>query len=244
MRFLAALLLLANLALFAWIYTQPPQPLPEYKPVPVPPGITPLVLLSERQETNATAASPDNAGQASAAISDAAPETAAQVPTDPVPEPQPETVTPPRLCQTIGPLIKVDEVEQIAEQLRASGYEVRQRSGKVREPSGYWVYLPTMPAAEARRIVAELDAEGMTDYFIGKQNYISLGIFRAKDKAGVRLKQIMDLGYKPILDQRYRIRTVHWLDVEATGQPLTGSEVWEKVQAQHTDIRVQRVSCE
>ena len=84
----------------------------------------------------------------------------------------------------------------------------------------------------------------MTDYFIGKQNYISLGIFRAKDKAGVRLKQIMDLGYKPILDQRYRIRTVHWLDVEAAGQPLTGSEVWEKVQAQHADIRVQRVSCE
>jgi hypothetical protein len=101
-----------------------------------------------------------------------------------------------------------------------------------------------MPAADARRIVNELDSKGMTDYFIGKQNYISLGIFRRKDQAQVRLERVTALGYEAILDQRYRTRTVHWIDIEEAGQPLLVSSIWQQIQAQHTDIRVQRVSCD
>ena len=58
------------------------------------------------------------------------------------------------------------------------------------------------------------------------------------------LEQIKKLGYDAVLDQRYRTRVVYWLDIEEQGQPLLGSGVWEKILAQHTDIRVQRVSCE
>ncbi len=155
------------------------------------------------------------------------------------PPPPPE-----RICQTIGPLMKTDDVNHIAQRLESQGFAARQRSGKVRQPSGYWVYLPAMPAADARRIVSDLDSKGMTDYFIGKQNYISLGIFRRKDQAQVRLEQVTAFGYGAVLDQRYRTRTVHWLDVEEAGQPLLASSVWQQIQAQHADIRVQRVSCE
>ncbi|MGD8673992.1 MAG: hypothetical protein PVH86_11765, partial [Thiogranum sp.] len=48
MRHLAWLLLLANVGMFVWILTQPEPQVPQYRPLPVPPGVEPLVLLSER----------------------------------------------------------------------------------------------------------------------------------------------------------------------------------------------------
>jgi hypothetical protein len=55
---------------------------------------------------------------------------------------------------------------------------------------------------------------------------------------------VQRLGYDAILDQRYRTRDVYWLDVDGHGTPLLGTEIWEQIQAQHADVRVQRVSCE
>ena len=249
MRFLVALLLLANVGLFAWIYSQPVQQPPAYRPVPVPPGIAPLVLLAERESQRSV----DEPLTGELASAEMTPDQTGTVPTEALiaeqvesdaveeelPPPPPE-----RICQTIGPLMKTDDVNHIAQRLESQGFEARQRSGKVREPSGYWVYLPAMPAADARRIVSDLDSKGMTDYFIGKQNYVSLGIFRRKDQAQVRLEQVTALGYGAVLDRRYRTRTVHWLDVEETAEPLLASSVWQQIQAQHADIKVQRVSCE
>jgi hypothetical protein len=239
---------LANVGLFAWISTQSVQQPPANRPVPVPPGVAPLILLAERQsqksapesltgELSSAESIPDQSGAESTELL-----IAEEIESDAIEEGPPPP--PERICQTIGPLIKTDDVSQIEQRLEAEGFKAQQRSGKVREPSGYWVYLPAMPAADARRIVSELDSKGMTDYFIGKQNYISLGIFRRKKQAQVRLEQVTALGYGPILDQRYRTRTVHWLDIEAAGQPLLASSIWQQIQAQHADIRLQRVSCE
>lgn len=248
MRFLAALLLLANVGLFAWIYTHPAQQPPEHRPVPVASGIAPLVLLAERRgqspledsptvELSSAETAPDQTEAASteALITEEdTSDAAGEVPALP----------PGRICQTIGPFMNTADATDVAKRLEAQGFEARQRSGKEREPSGYWIYLPAMPAADARRIVSELDSKGMTDYYIGKQNYISLGIFRRKDQAQVRLEQVTALGYAAVLDRRYRTRTVHWLDIEEAGQPLLASSIWQQIQAQHTDITVQRVSCE
>jgi hypothetical protein len=147
-------------------------------------------------------------------------------------------------CHTIGPLAREDDAEAIRTQLSAAGYLTRLRSDAVRKPSGYWVYMPAMPAAEARRIVAELDSLGMTDYYIGKQNYISLGIFSRESKARLRLNQIRNLGFDAILDRRYRIRSEYWLDVKTGGTPLPGSEVWTKLLEERQDVSVKRVACE
>ena len=158
----------------------------------------------------------------------------------------PEAVAAPdeRICQTLGPLFKKHDVTAVFALLARNGYEVNVRDSDTRVPNGYWVYLPAMQASQARRIVADLDAHGMTDYYIGKQNYISLGIFSDKDKAERRLQEVQRLGYEPKVDQRYRTRDVYWLDVEGRGTPLLRSEIWEQIQSQHTDVRVQRVSCE
>jgi hypothetical protein len=258
-RYLVYLLIIANLVYFTWYQFSPKQGPEAIQPIPVPPGIDPLVLLSERvtqpEQMSVEKLQVDDVGQAEAT----AMETEEVIPveedyiavvSEAVQETEPESLftepepKPERICQTVGPLLDKNDTDALLSELSKNGYPVNVRDGEVREPAGYWVYLPATSAREARRIVADLDANGMKDYFIGKKNHISLGIFSKKEKARVRLKQVKELGYDAILDQRYRTRVVYWLDFEQQGRPLLGSVIWEKIQAQHTDIRVQRVSCE
>lgn len=230
MRFLVACLLVANLGLFAWTYTQPAPPTPTYRAAPMPSGVAPLVLFSEKLDSSPVA-----------------------IAIEKQPEPKPtkapvievvEALPAVRICQAIGPIVKSRDADQITQRLEAQDYEVRRRSGRVRQPSGYKVYLPARPAAEARQIVNALDKNGMKDHFIGKKNYISLGIFRSRDQAQIRFEQVTALGYEPILGRHYRSRTVHWLDVDETGQPLLTAPVWQQIQAQYPDIQMQHASCE
>lgn len=263
MRYLAYLLVLANLAYFSWYQYSPRQKPAEVEPVPVPPGINQLVLLSER----VIAEPPAESRQVEALKEEAEPvahvaATARQTETrddtepanassavsqdravEPESDPEPVSVTPEPVCHTIGPLPDNGDVTSISKKLSRHGFQLNVRGDKVRVPAGYWVYMPAMPAGKARSIVADLDAQGMKDYFIGRQNHISLGIFSTEKKARKRLKRVKELGYDAELGQRYRNRSVHWLDVEGGKLPLLGSPVWEEIQAQHTDIRVQQVSC-
>jgi ribulose bisphosphate carboxylase small subunit len=226
----------------------------------VPPDVDQLVLLSERSRAVAERppGPPDGGGDAKLpapevrsepvaameSVADAEEQLhvqAAQAASTPS-----EVVSAPveNICQTLGPFLKKHDVTAVFALLARNGYKVNVRDSDTRVPNGYWVYLPAMQASEARRVVADLDAHGMTDYYIGKQNYISLGIFSGKDKAERRLQEVKQLGYEPKLDQRYRTRDVYWLDVDGHGTPLLSSEVWEQIQAQHRDVRAQRVSCE
>ena len=269
MRYLVYFLLIANLGYLAWHLSQPAPPPPTVKPAPLPPGTNQLVLLSERSQLLASgttgaertvAESPAPRAQSPEAVaameplaapqmeqqqaSEQAPAAAAPGPEDHEPAAAAAAAPTEPVCQTLGPFLKKHDVTAVFARLSRSGYVVDVRDGDVREPNGYWVYLPAMEASEARRIVADLDAHGMTDYYIGKQNYVSLGIFSGKDKAERRLREVKRLGYEPILDQRFRTRDVYWLDVDHSDKPLLDSEVWQQIQARHPDVRAQRVSCE
>lgn len=259
MRYLAYLLVLANLAYFSWYQYSPAQKPAETSPAPVPPGINQLVLLSER----AVAEPPAEAEQIETVKEsiDAAEHLAASarqtetkddieqanagaaVTPDREVDPEPVEVAPEPVCHTVGPLADNGDVISISKKLSRHGFQLNMRSEKRRVPAGYWVYMPTMPAAKARSIVADLDAQGMKDYFIGRENHISLGIFSTEKKARKRLNRVKELGYDAKLGQRYRNRAMHWLDVEEGDLPLLGSQVWEEIQVQHTDIGVQQVSC-
>jgi hypothetical protein len=250
--------LLANLGMLAWSLTQPQPQVLRYRPIPVPPGIEPLVLLSERTvrpastqeflpQQTAMAATPSRTSavgvpgvqEPPAAASVAASETATAVQAAAAARPEQESV-----CQTVGPLQAEADASVISAQLAAQGFRSQVRTEEARKPSGYWVFMPAMPAADARRIVAELDAHGLTDHYVGKQNYISLGIFSRKEKAQQHLENIRALGFDAILDQRYRTRTLYWLDVAEGAPSLLRSQAWARIQEQYPDIRAQRVACQ
>lgn len=240
MRYLIYLLIIANLAFWAW-YPRPPEPGSLFSPAawPLPPEVESLVLLSER---------PDSA-QDEPVKAEPVPEPG-RAPELAVAEPRPEpkkdepVEPPPPLCHTIGPFLSKETRSAVSRELRKAGLEPKQRTSEVQEQIGYWVYLPGMSSTEAKRVAQELTERGVSDYFIGKQNYISLGAFSDKNTAEARRRRIEGMGYNPRLDPRFRTRTVYWLDVMEDGtRPLPG-ETWSGIRERHPEARRQSLSCE
>ena len=117
-------------------------------------------------------------------------------------------------CQTLGPIMAVAQLRSLDGKLGELGLESRRRTTGDQKAIGYWVYLPAMERSQALEIKARLDKHKDKDYYIGKDNLISLGIFKVKSRADVRLAQVRKLGLEAVLEARYRKDTVHWLDID------------------------------
>lgn len=205
---------------------------PEVAPAPAtvaePPQTQVAVLAEESPAESAPFAAHE---PATAAVEKSAPE--------PAPPPAPV-----KLCHTIGPFMAQQDQDAVAKWLRGENLQPKSRTSDVQEQIGYWVYLPAMPAAEAKVVAGRLADKGITDYFIGKQNYISLGAFSSKRVAAARRATIAAMGYKPRLDPRFRTRTVYWLDVEEFSDTALPEARWAGVQDDYPDARRQSLSCE
>jgi len=117
-------------------------------------------------------------------------------------------------CQTLGPIMAVVQLRSLDGKLGELGLESRRRTTGDQKAIGYWVFLPAMERSQALEIKARLDKHKDKDYYIGKDNLISLGIFKVKSRADVRLAQVRKLGLEAVLEARYRKDTVHWLDID------------------------------
>ena len=148
------------------------------------------------------------------------------------------------VCRTIGPLASDGAAGALRDRLSEQGIPATLRQSKTQAPSGYQVYLQVASSGKAAEVVSGLEAAGMTDYFVGKGNRISLGIFSSKSKAQVRLRMIRELGYDARLDVRYKTRKVYWIDIEEKNLLLEDSLGWVEVTAGNPDLKVQQVSCE
>ena len=266
MRFVAFFLVFANLFYFAWYQMFPRQKPADIVPLSGLPGTEELVLLSEMAvpEPVAKSALARAADAAKQGTQISKPLTSTSVPRKAIEEHKPQrqnalsstpqsqdsgpypasgSVTPGHVCTKVGPLFDSEEARVISKNLSRHGFQVNVHDGKMREPAGYWVYMPAMPANEAKNIVADLDARGMKDYFIGRRNHISLGIFSTEGKARKRQQRVKQLGYDAQLGQRYRNRAVYWLNIEERGSKLSDSPIWKDIRVQNLDIRSESVSC-
>lgn len=147
-------------------------------------------------------------------------------------------------CHTVGPFPAHARAQDVVSALAAVQVESVLRTAQIAQPSGYWVYLPSMPSPAAKRIVDDLSAKGVKDYFLGRQNFISLGVFSDRYSAERRLRAIADLGYQPKLEPRFLTQEVFWVDVaESPGVPIT-QEQWTNLLGSEAGIRRQSIACE
>ncbi len=273
MKYAAYLLIIANLAVFAWLYNQRDLYEPPSEPAVAPmyPPVTPLVLLKERgttqpeTELESTVPATDSPDMPGDAVPPPAGEVAATGPDDagsPTPATKAETAEipvasapavpeepapaepPVRVCQTVGPFPGQKDVAAFLARIKPLGVNPTLRSAQTQQVSDYWVYLPEMPRAEARATARELGERGIKDLFLGKQNFISLGVFSGKSMAEARAKEIREMGYEPRLEPRYRTREVFWVDLEETGPDVIGADQWRDLLDTTGDVRRQSVSCE
>ena len=118
------------------------------------------------------------------------------------------------VCQTLGPFLVRETMQEMEAKLITMDLEPQQRETARQRPIGYWVHLPEMERAEARRLAQILDDHNDKEYFIGQDNVLSLGAFQEINRAKKRLKRVRKLGLDAQLETRYRTVAEYWLDFQ------------------------------
>ncbi len=205
MRLVFLLLLAANLGFFAWMrFLAAPDPAVDRQP------------LSQQLDPDKLRIVPDT-------------EIAQAPPPAPVPKPQPappEPVPVPIACLEWGSFSPGDaaRVEPRLEPL-ALGARLAQYRGE--ETAGWWVYIPPQGnRAGALRKAAELKKLGVNEYFVvqdeGRLRWaVSLGVFRAEDKAKAHLDALRAQGVRSaVIGQRETRVPKVWFQVRGVEPAL------------------------
>ena len=220
LRVLFLLLLALNLGVAAWLYFAPPPRPADWTATDV--GITPLVLLAEREPGGGVAASAELAS---------APESRGDVGRD--------------HCVSIGPFPTQSDMRAAMNKLTSQVERIQYREARATQSRGYWVFLPALESREqALGVARQLSAKGVRDYYVvtagDQQNTISLGLFRDQANAERRRSEIASQGFAPQLIQRTEDLPVYWVDyADDPAKPLN----WHSLLPEMLDIREQPVAC-
>lgn len=215
MRWVALLLLLANLGLFGWQWAGTPgwsAPGPER-----PPDIGELKLLSEASPPASSPTSPQS----------------------------PDAAAEPGTCFTIGPFGDPANAEAAGARLAEAGLDSRLRSTSEQVVNGYRVMLPPYPSTEEALAAArDLARQGIDDYYVVVseseiRNAVSLGLFQEKDLAERHATRIEEQGFEPEIRVRTRQRTRYWQDFRDPAGRITAGFV-ESLTAEQPLQRLER----
>jgi hypothetical protein len=218
MRYVIYILVVANCLFFAWHMTGDVSEAGLVRSLPpLPAGVDSLTTLQEREP-----------GAGSMEVSGIEEQTLLQ----------PPGAGAPLSCHALGPFVLEKEMRTATARLRELGFDPRARSSEVQKQTGYWVYLPTLGYKQALQVVEVLKENSIEDYFIGAEDFVSLGIYRELASANRHRERIRELGLEPLIEPRYSTRTVHWLDLENV-ERSAGQEILKE----YPEVRSQELAC-
>ena len=218
-RILFLLLLALNIGVALWLVLAPQPQARAFAPTD--PGVTELVLLSER----------DRGSDASAAELASAPEAEADLRND--------------TCVSIGPFPTQADMRAALNALTPLVSRIQYRDAHTTETRGFWVYLSAQSSREkALTLARALSNKGVRDYYVvtagDQQNTISLGLFHDQGNAQKRLTEIAALGFAPQLIARTEDLPVYWVDfAENSAHPVD----WRAHVNAQLNLRQQSVTC-
>jgi hypothetical protein len=224
MRLLFLLLLLANLALFAW--TRWLAPSSTAVPAASAALEVPRILL---------VGEPSAPGGAAAGAS--APEMAGEDPGQASPEAVADEATPAQevaasRCVSVGPLTDLDSAARVTRVLLDLGYAPRQRPADGLVPAGFIVLVSGLAGPEEQaQVQRRLERGGLTDAAAlpppvgappaadastaaGGAFAVSAGLFSERRRAERRADVVRRIGLTPEIEERRRNGTVYWLDLD------------------------------
>jgi len=178
-RIVFFLLLLANLAFFAWTYLGSGRASDEPQLIEQQLNPHEIRLLSSEQ------------------VAKLAAERAKQAAERPKAPPKPPVAA----CLELGGFNPGD-VPQVQKALEPLGLGARLSQRRAEEVASYWVYIPPLRSRQSASLkAAELKKLGVEDFFVvqedSKQRFaISLGVFKTEDAANSRLAELKDKGVR------------------------------------------------
>jgi|GEM_PF-1517136 len=234
MRNLFLLLLLSNICLALWVYTQ--EKAEAALPRQLSTTAKPLVLLSELLASEKAKVAPVVSTEATRKVAAPAPLVAEVVVDEsPGPEAAEQKVLEPEIlleqaCFTLGPFADKAKSKRALGLLAEAGAVASQRDSQEQVPYGYRVYIPPLSSRErAYQVADQLREAGIKDYFVitnpnDKLNGVSLGLFRQRTGAIKRVAQLRNMEYRASIEVRYKDKDIYWVDYKA-GIGAVGAQV-------------------
>jgi hypothetical protein len=194
-RALLLSLLLMNFGVAAWWWLTPP-PVVVLAPAEEP-GIAPLQLLSEVENSGLIADAPERVGT-----------------------PEPDGGDPEQACLQVGPFLTQADLRRAMNALTPAVERIQFSESRVLTNRGFWVFLPAQGTREAALATArELSSKGLRDYYVvtagDRENTISLGLFRDLPNAESRRNEVQGLGFAPLLQERREETPNYWIELVA-----------------------------
>jgi len=230
MRMLFLALVLANIIAFIWFgWLRPPAQAPSFTPLP---QVKSLKLIAELTPAERRAMARHSTPESSSSPLS-------------VPGPSANGAVA-ESCASYGPFPSAEAAESGNARLRTAGASVMQRLVPGKVQFGYWVYLPPFGSRrEAEAAAKLLQQRGVKDLYVvtdeANRNAISLGVYSDRFGALAHQKKIRQMGYHPLLTERFRDAPRYWLDARGSASQLPPASVFADLD--EGDMVIGRAAC-
>lgn len=262
MKWLFLLLLIVNIAVFAWGYQHEQIP----KPVVEAGGdLGNMRLISELAEKNTAESEtepepePEQEGEAEsqpvteteekvASVEAKSEKTASEDVPEQSAKPQTGAVAV-RKCGVIGPLKDRQEAKDIVEDLNQTELEAKLERKIEKEQIGFWVVIPPVEdGSQAQAKIDELAKVGVEDIWHfrggGMKNAISLGMFAKKENAEKLSQEVLAKGFETEMRPRYINRTSYLVRFAISKPKNVAENIWSEVEKKYSKLPFKKQSCE
>ena len=260
MKWLFLLLLVVNMAIFAWGYQQE-----QIQPPTLEAGrdVGSMRLISEvseeekaeseteleQEEKKEPQPEAEEAEKIASASKDQEPEKATatdQVEQSEPSKPDPETIS---KCGVIGPIKDRQVAKEIVEDLGNAELEARLERKIDKEQIGFWVVIPPVEdGSQAQAKIDELTQVGLKDIWHfrggGMKNAISLGMFAKKENAENFSKEVLAKGFETEMRPRYINKTRYLVKFVVSKPKNVAENMWRDVKEKYSKLPFKKQSCE
>lgn len=136
-------------------------------------------------------------------------------------------------CYTLGPFRDLDNLRGLTREIKSFVVKADFRGQEEKEQTLYWVYIkPEKTRTRAIETGKRLKAKNIKDFYViregEKENGLSLGYFRNKDRAYSLAKKVQKLGFDVMVEPDFRTYTVYWLDYQLSSGVSIPESIFEK----------------
>ncbi len=220
-RLLMLLLLAANIGVASWLVLARPPPAPP--PALTDPGVSPIVLVSERERA-------------------AAPTRATRAPSSRSVEPVARAL---EVCTSLGAFDTQADLRGAMNALIPAVERIQFRESSRTQSYGFVVFMPAQASRDAAlELARQLSARGVRDYYVvssgDQQNTISLGLFRDRGNAVRRQAELSAMGFAADIAERTEARPEYHLDyAQRQDRPVE----WRALVPGTRDLKARRIRC-
>lgn len=160
----------------------------------------------------------------------------------------PGTLTDSRRCLRVGPFGNEAVVAQWQQRLLSHGVSSELRPEQNNEHNDYWVHIPPLPSTDgAMRLLRELQAQRIDSFVITQgdlANGISLGLYSRREKAESVSRRLRGAGYKVAVRPLPRLPAQWWLEMDAVAEAELGLLFWDQAEQQFSQLQRHEIACQ